>query len=231
MRTTTPLDVDLSGIAVIDGLQPAERWKYEDSRKLRELIRSVEPGWLGPVYCCDSKYSYLDALRDLAQRATNGEYYLVHYECHGCPDGLEMDADLVTWAEQHDGLAKLNNAMKGRLVLDLSACNGIYATKMAGLDPLSPPFYAVIGPAKRVRMDCASVITKAFYDEYLSGPAYGKLNEAITRANQRLKLDVIKGIRAKVFIEEQQAGYPFRPNSPDQEEVECLPDGSVRVRR
>jgi len=148
--TARPLDANVDGIAIIDGLEPSERHTYRDTAKLTKVIRNVSASYLGPVKMCDSKYAYFDAIDYLISEAQKGRQYVVHIECHGSPDGLQMGTDDVTWEEQLPRLVALNEAMNHELVIDLSACNGIYASKMAGLQTDPPPFYGIIGPAKEV---------------------------------------------------------------------------------
>jgi hypothetical protein len=226
--TTTPLDVELSGIAIVDGLTPTERAKHGDTMKLRATISGVAPEYLGPTFNCDNKADYWHALHSLVAAATRGVYYMLHFECHGCPDGIQIGTDVVTWAEQASELAALNSAMRGQLVINMSACNGIHASKVAGVDPKHPPFYAAIGPAKTIEMTCVSVVVNAFYSEYLGGSS-GRLDAAILATNSKLKFNVLLGIRSEVFLHEQSSGYPFRPGAADSEMLSCRPDGTLYV--
>ena len=77
-------------------------------------------------------------------------------------------------------------------------------------------------------MQCAAVISKALYSEYL-GAAFGSLDKAIAIANAKLRYPVLKGIRSEIFLQEQRKGYSFRPGAKDDERIDCLPDGTLRV--
>jgi hypothetical protein len=224
----TPLDADLDGVAIIDGLSAAERLRYQDTTKLTNAIHNIEPDYVGPQFECANSRDYNDALTDLTTRARSGQSYFVHYECHGSPDGIKMGTDIIEWKDQVDFLVKLNQAMHGQLVVDLMACNGIYATTMTGLSTHPAPFYAIIGPAYRVGMNCASVISVAFYTAHLNSQS-GRLDDAIQQANNVLGLQVINGIRSEAFAQLQSQGYPFRPNAKDNNVVDCKPDGTVYI--
>jgi hypothetical protein len=221
----TGLDTEFDGISIIDGLPPTDRARYQDTYKLLNLISSIEPAFVGPKYKCNSRNDYFRALRLLTLQARAGKRYFIHFECHGCPDGLGMGSDTVTWVEQASHLSTLNESMAGQLVLDFSACNGIYTSKMSALAS-PPPFYAVIGPAKRIAMDCASVVSAAFYRAYLKVHS-GQLDAAISSANGQLGYPVILGIRAEAFVTLERESYSFRPNADDDRVVHCRPDGTV----
>lgn len=131
--TTTPLDAELSGIAIIDGLSPAERAKHGDTRKLEATISGASPELLGPTYFCDSKAEYWRALQSLVALASSGTYYMLHLECHGCPDGIQIGSDVVTWSEQASELATLNTAMRGQLVINVRRATEFTPVRSLGL--------------------------------------------------------------------------------------------------
>ena len=108
----------------------------------------------------------LHKIRD--ETIEEGLYPLLHFECHGCPDGLGVaSGELVTWDELREILIEINQACKLNLVVILAACNGVHLIKVATKMDRAP-FWAVIGPEKEITAGEAKHDFSVFYSVFFN---------------------------------------------------------------
>jgi hypothetical protein len=75
---------------------------------------------------------------------------MIHFECHGCPDGLGVaNKELITWDDLRKPLIEINRICRLNLLIVLAACNGAHLMKVATKMDRAP-FWAIIGPEVEV---------------------------------------------------------------------------------
>ncbi len=114
-----------------------------------------------------SKNQLLHVLNVIRDEAKNiGLCPMIHFECHGSPDGLTTaSGEFVEWEELRQSLIEINCACRLNLVIVLAACNGIHLIKVVTkLD--RAPFWGVIGPETEVTAGAIERDFGAFYDEF-----------------------------------------------------------------
>lgn len=111
-----------------------------------------------------------------------GKLPLLHIECHGCPDGLQMaNGELVPWHDIRQRFISINIASHLNLIVVLAACYGMHVLNLATA-PDRAPFWAAIAPEKEVYAGHVQTAFGAFYAELfeeLDGDA------AMTALNQQ----------------------------------------------
>jgi len=94
----------------------------------------------------ENKENFLQILNNIHDDASqNDNYPMIHIDCHGNKDGLEVTSgEIITWEDLRPILIKINIACKLNLVILLASCNGAHLIKVVTkLD--RAPFWAVIG--------------------------------------------------------------------------------------
>jgi len=104
--------------------------------------------------------------RVCAECVAIGKFPLLHIECHGCPDGLQMaSGEVVNWSEIREQFISINSACRLNLVVVLAACYGADVLNLATkLD--RAPFWAAIAPEKEVNAGHVQAGFEAFYGEF-----------------------------------------------------------------
>ena len=115
----------------------------------------------------DTKKRFLKLLGEIRDQTQNdGLYPMLHFECHGCPDGLVTASDeLVAWDDLRETLIEINYACRLNLVITLAACNGAHLIRVATkLD--KAPFWAIIGTEVEVTAGNVEHDFGAFYSTF-----------------------------------------------------------------
>lgn len=126
-----------------------------------------------------------DIYRDVAEHKN---FPLIHFECHGCEEGLEVASrELVKWNEIREALIKINFACELNLLVVVAACKGAYLVNVATqLD--RAPFYAMVGSKEEMNAGEVQADFLVFYEAFfrtLSGNvAIRSLNEQAARTNR-----------------------------------------------
>jgi hypothetical protein len=106
----------------------------------------------------------LGRIRDEAQ--FDGLYPMIHFECHGCPDGLGVaNKELITWDDLRKPLIEINRICRLNLLIVLAACNGAHLMKVATKMDRAP-FWAIIGPEVEVTAGNVEKNFGAFYKTF-----------------------------------------------------------------
>lgn len=134
---------------------------------------------------CIGADSFLDKLKELEIRASNGEIPILHVECHGCPlDGLCFaDGTTLDWDNLSLAILPINVETGFNLLVVFSACYGAYMLSQTNPE-IRSPFWGLVGPTKRVPVPEVMSGFKTFYRFLIST---GSLTEA-KRELQTLKL-------------------------------------------
>ena len=143
----------------------------------------------------------LHKIRD--ETIEEGLYPLLHFECHGCPDGLGVaSGELVTWDELREILIEINQACKLNLVVILAACNGVHLIKVATKMDRAP-FWAVIGPEKEITAGEAkhdfSVFYSVFFKDLDGDAAIEALNGGVKNGDRKYHFLSAEGLFARAY--------------------------------
>lgn len=139
-----------------------------------------------------SKIEFIDLLKKIRDDAqSNGNFPMIHFECHGCKDGLgTANNEFLAWDDLRQILIEINQACKLNLVITLAACNGAYLIKVVTkLD--KAPFSAIIGSEKElfdvdIQKDFASFYSK-FFEELNGDKAILELNRGVTDSTREYR--------------------------------------------
>ncbi|GAA0231210.1 hypothetical protein [Marinomonas primoryensis] len=128
-----------------------------------------------------TKSELFDVLEKIRNEALSGIYPMIHFECHGCKEGLGTSSgELVEWDEIREILIEINRATKLNLMIVIAACNGAHLINVSTrLD--AAPFWAIIGPEVEVTaghiQDNFSRFYESFFSDLDGDKAIGMLNE------------------------------------------------------
>lgn len=135
-----------------------------------------------------TKCELFDALGEIRNEALSGTYPIIHFDCHGCENGLETaSGELVKWDEIREILIEINRSTRLNLMIVIAACNGAHLIKTSTkLD--AAPFWAIIGPKKKVSAGHIQDNFGRFYESFLSDldgdKAINILNEGAGRQDR-----------------------------------------------
>ncbi|WP_020161423.1 hypothetical protein [Methylobacter marinus] len=133
------------------------------------------------IECPVDRDTFFEALEQVKSESERGLFPILHFECHGGKEGLQLGNDqIIEWHELRDALIRISIASNLNVVIVVAACNGIHLINVCTqLD--RAPFWAVIGPEDEVmdlevKRDFAAFYRKFF--ESLNG------NDAILALNR-----------------------------------------------
>lgn len=115
-----------------------------------------------------TKAELFDVLEEIKNESSQGCYPLIHFECHGCEDGLGMaSGELVEWDELREYFIEINYCCQLNLMIVIAACNGAHLIKVSTkLD--AAPFWAIIGPEVEVTAGNIQDNFGKFYESFFS---------------------------------------------------------------
>lgn len=145
-------------------------------------------------------FGVLDKIRSEAQC---GIYPMIHFECHGCEDGLgTASGELVEWEEIREILIDINLCTKLNLMIVIAACNGAHLIKVSTkLD--AAPFWAIVGPEEPVTDQHIQRNFGRFYESFFSDldgdKAIDILNEGVDKQDRIYHFIGVTGLFAKAY--------------------------------
>jgi hypothetical protein len=192
-------------IWVIESLRPNDRKTgtilYEDVLLHQE---QSNPDLSIELVAPATKDEFLESLQKIEEQASLGQFPMVHLECHGCKEGLQMsNLELVSWKDLRDSLIRINIACRLNLVLVVGACNGIHLIKVSTkLD--RAPFWAVIGPERKINEGEIERDFGAFYRKFfesLNGDAaMDALNSGVAGPDRTYHFRTSVGLFMRAYI-------------------------------
>lgn len=154
-------------IWIIESLRPGDRTTGSLlSSKIKNsdaaLTRQLQVKLLTPK----SLKEFSDCLNDVLQSAAAGNHPVLHIEAHGNQYGLQLtNDDLIDWPDLSVPLAKINDMMKGWLVVTVAACSGGHMARTV-LNTARAPFFALVGPPEEIEEDVLLNDYTEFYIEF-----------------------------------------------------------------
>ncbi|BBO69650.1 hypothetical protein DSCA_35800 [Desulfosarcina alkanivorans] len=135
------------------------------------------------IACPTDKESFFKVLSEVEKEAKAGLYPIIHLECHGSIEGLQLtNFDTVSWEDLRDVFIRINIASQLNTVIVVAACNGIYLINVATILDRAA-FWAVIGPVDEISDLELKRDFSAFYETFfktMSGDeAVNALNKGV----------------------------------------------------
>lgn len=112
-----------------------------------------------------NKETFLEAIRErLSDAIKNYGFPVLHISAHGDIDGLALtNGTFIKWKEMRELLIPLNKAMKGKLLICISSCEGFAGCRMAMEIDGERPFYALCGPTGKPTWAESAIAFMTFY--------------------------------------------------------------------
>ena len=151
-----------------------------------------------------TKAELFDILDKIKNEASKGSYPMIHFECHGCEDGLGMaSGELVEWDELREHFIEINYSCQLNLMIVVAACNGAHLIKVSTkLD--AAPFWAIIGPEVEVPagdiQDNFGEFYKSFFTNLDSGKAISVLNQGKSRSERQYHFLSAVGLFSRAYL-------------------------------
>lgn len=150
-----------------------------------------------------SKAEMITVLHRIRDCSHKGQYPMIHFECHGCEEGLGTASDeLIKWDELREVLIEINRNCRLNLVIVIAACMGAHLIKVSTtLDGAA--FWAIIGPEGEVGPLEIQINFGDFYKKYfetLNGDeAINVLNQRADRSERKYVFVSAAGIFARAY--------------------------------
>jgi hypothetical protein len=163
------LDREWDEVLIIDLLSDDERKQHKISESARELL--ARHGVHQLQMSCSLKAHVFEAL-NLALARAGSKSFIIQFTAHGSKFGIgnREDIAILTWEELRSPLSKINHVLNGDLIVNMIACNGIHGLKIDDLMDPASPFFALIGPTRKLRFAEAREICLKFYTKLLAQP-------------------------------------------------------------
>ena len=190
---------------VIESLPPADfkTGKSLVEGKLEEAKR-VNPYLLVAFNQPETKQELFELLREIRDESRSyGRYPMIHFECHGCPEGLGLaNNELVTWDDLRKTLIEINQACRLNLVVVLAACNGAHLIKVATKMDRAP-FWAIIGPEFEVTTGDVvrdfGAFYKTFFEKLDGDAAIDALNQGVETPDRKYHFFSATGLFIRAY--------------------------------
>lgn len=157
----------VGAVVVIQSLRdddnPTGLWLYE---LIEGLARPYGPN-LTTHYKTAQRADQLEfLLQELAGYvALSGRAPILHLECHGHPDGIQLaDGSGMSWGRLKPLLTDINLASKMNMLFTMASCHGGYFAAECRYDE-PVPFAYVIGPGNKIAEGALYHLTDGFYSE------------------------------------------------------------------
>ncbi len=129
------------------------------------------------AFCAALDFGLKDAIAQQQSRLP-----LLHISSHGHVDGIQLSSgDLIAWSELSELLSPINAALKGKLLVSMSCCEGYSGVRMAmRLGDTDLPYYALVGSAQKPFWSQTAIGFAVFYYRLSQGD---HVNSAIAAMN------------------------------------------------
>lgn len=175
------LNREFDEVVIIDLLPPHERQQWHLSEDLRDWL--AERGVNQVQVSCYTKRHVFDAL-DWSFNRLSHKNFILHFTAHGNTQGigLKRTNEFISWDELRKPLQRLNQALDGDLIINMTACKGFHGTQIQSLEDANKPFFGLVGPTKDIAPEAARKASEQFYDGILDGGDIPKIVQDINAA-------------------------------------------------
>jgi hypothetical protein len=157
-------------------------------------------------------YALTDEFVSLARVRSDQKLPILHISAHGNRDGIGLtDGTDLPWADLRHRFIPANEALKGLLIVGLSACDGASARQMAMWESGPPPFGLLFGHEGDGSWSDLAIGFAAFYHRFIhKNTGLAKSLEAMKMASGSDKFTVLCGPKIQAdwteYFEKRQAG-------------------------
>jgi len=150
-----------------------------------------------------TKAEFFEVLETIKNEALSGMFPMIHFECHGCEDGLgTASGELIEWDELREILIEINFSCKLNLMIVIAACNGAHLIKVSTkLD--AAPFLAIIGPEVEVTAGHIKDNFGRFYESFFTDldgdKAIGILNQQADHSDRTYHFLSAAGLFSRAY--------------------------------
>ena len=121
----------------------------------------------------DTAHELATVLRQLEAEAEAGHSPILHLECHGGKQGIELaSGEKMGWHQVKAHITPINIKSKTNLIVTLAACWGAWLSSVA-VPPGRAPFVVLVGPAESIGQGFIEISYTAFYEELLTSFNFG----------------------------------------------------------
>lgn len=185
---TPELDTEFDGVALLDFLTDSERIDWGIVGALEKILTRASVSSFQLL--CGNRLGALGAFHEVRSRAEAGKAYCIHIVAHGNEQGLGVGKDdFLDWRDLGAALVPVNRALKGRLIVNLTACKGVHALKAVVLDPGNDdPFFGILGVKHDLSIAEALSLNEKIYLLWLTG---SPINEIVHQVNDDHGRDIL----------------------------------------
>ena len=195
-------DVEIEGydIVVIQSLKNDDRKTGEELFK--DIIRykpDQHKGVCVDFFDVSNRDEFVEALVSIEKNTPVNHVLTLHFETHGCIDGIELESnEFMKWSELFSLLRPINIKTSNMLIVVMSMCQG--AAISSHIEPtLRCPFQAFVGFDKDMKENDLLKAYTAFYESYNN---MLDIFEAVKRTNSIMPNDSqVWCMRAKDIFE------------------------------
>jgi len=151
-----------------------------------------------------TKSEFFEVLEKIKDESLNGEFPMIHIECHGCEDGLGVaSGELIEWDELREHFIDINKSCQLNLMIVVAACNGANLIKVSTkLD--AAPFWAIIGPESEVTAGNIQVnfgnFYKIFFKDLDGDKAIKALNLGKSGSDRKYHFLSAEGLFSRAYL-------------------------------
>lgn len=190
------LDVEYDQVFFIDCLPEDEHNEWKISQELMTFL--ADNGIVQTSSICRNKKLVIVTLQHILKLATSGTKFCLHIISHGDNNGLWIKStnEDVLWTEITELLEKINNAMGGNLMVNMTSCLGLYGIKIVDENSQHYPFFGLVGYSDDLKVEKGKEINKLFYAKIIGGR---EIQQAVAELRQELNDEKIYCISSQGF--------------------------------
>ncbi len=175
-----PNSVGFNKIYILQHLRKGDRKTGEEIEKITKYSSMQRsPEVLCELVNIDAPTQFFETLEQISSIASSHAMVpYIHFEFHGCKDGLEIDHQLVAWESLKAPLLKINRITKNNLFISVATCFGAYLFKILSLREPSP-FFGYIGPENTIEAEELEVNFSAFFESLLKESSFDAAIESL----------------------------------------------------
>jgi len=190
------LDTKYDQVFVIDCLPEDEYNNWKISQDIMKFL--ADNGVVQTSSICRTKKLVIETLNYLLKIANGGTKFCLHVVSHGDKTGLWVKSteEDILWSDFTKLLEKINNAMGGALIVNMTSCLGLHGIKMVDENSEHYPFFGLVGYSDDLEVDNGKEINKLFYKKILNGK---EIQAAVNELKNELKDDKLYCMSSQGF--------------------------------
>jgi hypothetical protein len=190
------LDTEYDQVFFIDCLPEDEYNNWKISQDLMKYL--ADNGVVQTSSICRTKKLVIATLHHLHKIANGGTKFCLHIVSHGDKTGLWVKSteEDIYWEDFTKLLERINQAMGGTLMVNMTSCLGLHGIKMVDESSEHYPFFGLVGYSDDLEVDKGKEINKQFYKKIMEGK---EVQEAVTELRNELNDDKLYCMSSQGF--------------------------------